>query len=102
MRQPVVIERAGFDALVDVLRDRGYTVLGPTVKSRAIVHAELGSADDLPAGWTDEQDGGSYRLVRRDDDALFAYNAGPQSFKSALFPPTLRLFKAQRAPDGSV
>ncbi len=102
MQQPVVIERAGFDALVDVLRGRGYTVLGPTVKSQAIVHAELDSAADLPAGWTDEQEGGSYRLVRRDDDALFAYNVGPQSFKSALFPPTLRLFKAQRGPDGSV
>ena len=45
------------------------------------------SAADLPAGWTDEQDGGTYRLRRRDDEALFGHNAGPHSWKSFLFPP---------------
>ncbi len=102
VRQPVVIEPPALQTLVSVLRERGFTVLGPTVSSGAIVHAELASADALPAGWTDEQDGGSYRLVRRADDAVFAYNAGPQSWKSALFPATLRLFKARRGPDGGI
>jgi sulfhydrogenase subunit beta (sulfur reductase) len=100
--RPVVIERQTLDALIDALRQRGFTVLGPTVESRAIVHAELDSIDDLPAGWTDDQEGGTYRLVRRDDEALFAYNAGPQSWKSVLFPPVLRLWKAERDGDGAV
>ena len=40
--------------------------------------------------------------MRRDDDALFAHNAGPQSWKQVLFPPTLRLWKASRNGDGAV
>ncbi|MGZ4203339.1 MAG: 4Fe-4S dicluster domain-containing protein, partial [Thermoleophilaceae bacterium] len=84
------------------LRARGFTVMGPTVKSQAIVHREISSAAELPEGWTDEQDGGTYRLVRRDDEALFAHNAGPQSWKQVLFPPRLRLWKASRNGDGGV
>ncbi len=102
VEHPVVIESGALDALIAALRDRGYTVLGPTVSSEAIVHAELESSADLPAGWTDEQDGGTYRLVPRDDAAMFAYNAGPQSWKQVLFPPTLRLWKARRTGDGGV
>ena len=41
-----------------MLRDRGYRVVGPTVRDGAIVYDELASADDLPVGWTDVQDGG--------------------------------------------
>ena len=102
MDGPVLIDRLGLDALVENLRGRGFTVLGPTVKSEAVVHREISSSDDLPVGWTDEQDGGRYRLVRRDDDAVFAYNAGAQSWKNVLFPPVLRLWKATRNGDGAV
>jgi len=101
-QERVVIEREGLDALIQALRDRGFTVLGPTVKGQAIVHGPLSGTDDLPAGWTDEQEGGHYRLIRRDDEALFAHNAGPQSWKSTLFPATLSLWKARRGQGGTM
>ena len=41
------------------------------------MYDEIHSVSDLPAGWTDEQEGGTYRLKRRDDTALFGYNVGP-------------------------
>jgi sulfhydrogenase subunit beta (sulfur reductase) len=97
-----VLELAGLDALIEALWRRGFTVIGPTVRSQAVVLRELGSAAELPAGWTDEQDGGSYRLTRREDGALFAFNAGPESWKSFLFPPTLKLWSARRREDGGV
>jgi sulfhydrogenase subunit beta (sulfur reductase) len=97
-----VIELITLEALIAALRDRGFTVIGPKLQSQAIVYGELGSAQDLPAGWTDAQDGGTYRVERRDDGAVFAHNAGPNSWKSFLFPPTLRLWKGRRAPDGGV
>ena len=97
-----MIERPALDGLVEALRGRGFTVVGPTVRSSAIVTAELGSAGDLPIGWTDEQEGGTYRLVRSGDDTVFGHNAGPQSFKDVLFPATLRLFGARRRDDGTV
>lgn len=69
------------DLLIASLRARGYRVLGPTISGRAIVYDDLESADALPIGWTDRQDGGTYRLERRDDEARFGYAVGPHSWK---------------------
>ena len=44
------------------------------------------------------QDGGTYRLERRADDALFGYAVGPHSWKKFLHPPRCRLWRAR--PDG--
>ena len=93
---PLTIERAALDELFAALMARGYTPVGPLVRDRAIVYDELDSSADLPVGWTDVQEGGSYRLERRDDEALFGYNVGPHSWKRFLFPPTLRLWRARR------
>ena len=61
----VVIERGALDALLGALRDRGYETVGPTIRDGAIVYDEIHGVSDLPAGWTDEQDAGRYRLRRR-------------------------------------
>ena len=90
-----VIEPAALEALVTGLRFRGYRVLGPTLQDGAIVYDELESADELPAGWTDVQEPGSYRLRRRDDDARFGYAVGPHSWKRYLLPSRLRLWQAR-------
>jgi sulfhydrogenase subunit beta (sulfur reductase) len=95
-----VIDRAGLDEMIGVLRRAGYRVVGPTVGAGAIVHTEIGSVDDLPAGWTDVQEGGTYRLSRRDDDALFGFAVGPQSWKQLLFPPETLLWRARRGSEG--
>jgi sulfhydrogenase subunit beta (sulfur reductase) len=92
----LAIDRVGLDGLFAALEGRGYTLIGPMVRDRAIVLDELDSTTELPAGWTDVQEGGSYRLERRDDDALFGHNAGPNSWKSFLFPAELRIWKARR------
>ena len=94
-----VLTRAGLDALIGALRTAGYRVCGPTVRDQAIVYDDIDSTGDLPAGWTDEQDGGRYRLKRRADDALFGYVVGPQSWKKYLHPPRRSLWRAAR--DGS-
>jgi len=96
----VVVEREHFPQLFDALRRRGYQILGPTVRDGAIVYDELTTMDDLPIGWTDEQEGGAYRLKQRADDALFGYVVGPHSWKKFLHPPILRLWQAQRSEDG--
>jgi sulfhydrogenase subunit beta (sulfur reductase) len=95
-----VLDRASLDDLFQALRQRGLRVIGPTVAGGAIVLAELEGSEDLPAGWTDEQDGGTYRLRRRDDEALFGYAVGPHSLKGHLLPPELRLLRARREGPG--
>jgi sulfhydrogenase subunit beta (sulfur reductase) len=96
-----VIDRAAFDELFVALARRGYTIIGPTVRDRAIVYERLRSSADLPIGWTDEQDGGSYRLRRRDDEALFGYVVGPHSWKKFQLPPQVRLWRARRDEHGA-
>ncbi len=86
----------GLQALLDALGKRGYRVVGPTMRDQAIIYDDIASLADLPKGWTDEQDGGRYRLARRDDEALFGYAVGPQSWKRFLHPPILPLWRAKR------
>ena len=91
-----VLPAESLDALLTALRGRGFRVIGPTLGDGAVVCDDLGSATDLPAGWTDVQDAASYRLERRGDGALFGYAVGPHSWKQFLFPPRVRLWQAQR------
>jgi len=97
-----VIDRADFDALPVVLRRSGYTVVGPTVRDGAIVYDEITAAGELPIGWTDEQDGGHYRLRRRDDEALFGYAVGPHSLKRYQLPPQVTVWRAHVDDEGGL
>ena len=92
-------EASQLGALLDALGARGYQIVGPTRRDGAIVYDRLASADDLPAGWTDRQEAGRYRLEQRPDPARFGYVVGPHSWKRYLHPPALRLWSARR-PDG--
>jgi ferredoxin len=94
---PLLVPAARLQALLDTLSHHGWTIIGPVRKDGAIVHAEITSTDELPQGWTDEQAGGRYRTVRRDDAAWFGYAVGPQSWKRLLHPPAFRLFRAERS-----
>jgi formate hydrogenlyase subunit 6/NADH:ubiquinone oxidoreductase subunit I len=91
-----LLDRQDFDQLFVALRNHGYRIIGPALRDGVIVYDELTSAEDLPAGWTDEQNGGTYRLKRRTDDALFGYNVGPHSWKKFLHPARVRLWQADR------
>ena len=84
------------EQLIPALQRRGYQVVGPVVREGAIVYDVVEKLADLPAGWTDEQAAGSYRLQRRNDQALFGYAVGPHSWKKYLHPPDIRLFAAER------
>lgn len=91
----VVLEHEHLQQLFDILRKRGYRILGPTIRDRAIMYDELSSAKDLPVGWTDEQSGGTYNLKKRDDKAVFGYVVGPHSWKKFLLEPETRLWQAK-------
>ncbi|HET9076597.1 MAG TPA: 4Fe-4S dicluster domain-containing protein [Acidimicrobiales bacterium] len=98
--EPVVIDLDGLNALFEALRRAGYRVVGPTVRDGAIMLDELSSPADLPVGVGDRQDGGSYRLRRREDDAAFGFANGPQSWRRFLAPPRELLWRAGRSAEG--
>ena len=95
-----VIKRADLQSLFDALIARGYLPVGPTLREGAIVFDQLRRVEDLPEGWTEQQDAGTYRLRRRDDQALFGFNNGPHSWKKYLFPPRARLWEAVKSEQG--
>jgi sulfhydrogenase subunit beta (sulfur reductase) len=98
----VVVDRDGLAALIERLGADERTVLGPTVRDRAIVIDEIDGVDDLPIGIGDEQGPGYYRLVERDDEAHFGHVVGPQSWKPELFPARTLMVRASRSDDGDL
>jgi sulfhydrogenase subunit beta (sulfur reductase) len=92
----VMISRDGFARLLDLLRDEGYRLVGPTVRDGAIVHETITGIGDLPEGFGEDQERGSYRLRSRGDRALFGYAVGPHSWKASFFAPTVPLWRARR------
>ncbi len=96
----LVLDRAGIDRLIGALSARGYQVIGPTVRDGAIVFGEVAATGDLPVGWKDEQEAATYRLTRREDEALFGYVVGPQSAKTYLHPSEVVVWAGERTTQG--
>ena len=92
----MVLLPPGLQLLIDLLRERGWTVVGPTVRGGVVIHAEIESVDQLPRGVEDIQDAGSYRLRQRGDQAVFRYAVGPQGWKPWLFPSRELLWSGRR------
>jgi len=95
-----ILEREFLGTLFQALVDAGYAVMGPTIRDGAIVYRDIEGPEDLPIGWTDAQEAGTYSLQERDDKALFGYNVGPDSWKRILHPPRVRQFSAVRTERG--
>jgi ferredoxin len=91
------IEADDLQELFDALTTHGYQVLGPTVRDGAIVYDEIRTAAELPMGYGDTQEKGTYRIFQRGDSAFFGFNMGPQSWKKFLFRSRERLFRAARS-----
>jgi len=100
--KPVILEVAALRELFEAIKREGFATVGPTVRDQAIVYEEIESPEELPIGWTEEQDGGSYRLKRREDEARFGFTVGPHSWKKFLHAPNVKLFGATRGEDGWV
>ena len=80
------LDAAGLERLIAALAAGGYRVVGPQVADGAVVIRDLASARELPTGWLDEQDGGSYRLRHDPAAGTFDHVVGPHSLKNFLFP----------------
>ena len=96
----LAIGQEGLQEILDGLANRGYRVIGPTMRDGAIIYENIARLEDLPIGWTERQDAGQYRLDRRADQAIFGYAVGPHSWKRFLHPPEEILWTAERNADG--
>ena len=89
-----------FPSLFSRLQEQGYAPIGPKIIDGDFAYSLLTSVTDLPIGWTDRQEGGVYRLEKRDDGAMFGYRVGQHSWKPFLLPPDQRLWEAQSQEGG--
>jgi sulfhydrogenase subunit beta (sulfur reductase) len=89
-----------FQQLLEALAGRGYQVMGPTLEDGHLIYGEIGRVTDLPVGWTAIQEGGTFRLEKRPDQAFFGYAVGQQSWKQFLFPPHQTLWQVERQGSG--
>ena len=96
----VWITKPTLGLVIEQLAGRGYRVIGPQVADGAVVYRDLASSEELPAGWIDEQDGGSYRLRRDDAAGWFDHVVGPHSLKNFLFPARETIRQLVRHDDG--
>jgi sulfhydrogenase subunit beta (sulfur reductase) len=96
------IDREGFSRLLALLGQRGYEVIGPTVRDGAIVMERVEGIDDLPRGIREAQAPGHYVLEGTNGGRLFAWAHGPDSGRRFLSPPRETIRTALRGRDGAI
>lgn len=95
-----VVSLEGLEEIVQALRVQGRSVIGPVVRDGVITHDEISSTDELPKGWTEDQDGGRYRLVPTGTGEVFAFSSPSTSWKRYLYPERTLLIRATRTVNG--
>lgn len=92
----VVLEPSALGGMIAALADRGFHVIGPTVRDGAVILDHITSADDLPRGVSESQEAGHYRLKPSQEESFFAFTVGPHSWKKYLHPADVCLLRTQR------
>ena len=95
-----IIERKYLEKLFSQLKENGYDLFGPTVRDGAILYDQIDEVAETPIGWNDKQEKGTYRIERSAEPTVFAYAAGPHSWKKFLHPSENLLWKAKRTENG--
>lgn len=83
------------DILIN-LRNQGYEPVGPVIKDGSVVYSQISSMQDLPKGFTSQQDAGYYRLIQTGSDDYFSLTPGPHTWKQFFFPPRSELSVLRR------
>jgi sulfhydrogenase subunit beta (sulfur reductase) len=96
MNKSYLLEASQLQHLFEALHRQGFAILGPTLRQGDLVYSEVRQVADLPVGYRDEEEAGSFRLIKGEDQAFFGCRAGQHSWKQFLFPPDLLLWQARR------
>jgi sulfhydrogenase subunit beta (sulfur reductase) len=92
----ITIEKPAFNLLLSRLKEEGYLPIGPRVKNESLVYDEIESLDDLPQGYSTEQQPGHFRLIREKHSRYFDVTPGAHSWKQFLFPSRIQLFELHK------
>lgn len=95
-KTPVLTDQAGLQGLFDHLQSLGWNLIGPRVRNGTVHFETFRQCHELPVGWHDVQERGSYRLEKGDAPTLFGILHGAESAKRFLFPPQQPIWRAIR------
>ncbi len=76
-----------------------YRIIGPKIVGGTILMSEI-SADDIPAGYMDNQQPGSYRVEKGSRNEIFSFSPGPDSLKKFLQPSVTEAFFFRKTSKG--
>ncbi len=93
---PQLLMRDNFSQLLQQLKASGYHTLGPVVSQGTVQWKEISRPEDLPIGWKDRQEPGSYRLEPEPGPRFFNIVHGPESLKPLTFAPRETLLVLNR------
>jgi ferredoxin len=96
-----VMPAHGLTRLVDMLVRLYDEVIGPVEIDGVIRLRPIRSAHELPIGVADEQETGTYRLVRTGNERRFDHAVGPDSLKAIVHPPRSPVWTMRRR-DGTL
>ena len=92
----VALAKEDLEDILTDLRNQGYETIGPQVKDDAIVYEPLSSMQDLPKGYTSEQDAGYWRLRPSGSEDYFSITPGSHTWKQFFYPPRFELSQFRR------
>ncbi len=93
---------AHLQALIDVLREKGYACIGPRLRDKGIHFEPIDSASQLPRGVETHQAPGEYRASTSGRQRYFAWANGAQALKPLLFAAREPLWESHRDDDGQL
>ncbi|MEW6442637.1 MAG: 4Fe-4S dicluster domain-containing protein [bacterium] len=94
------LPRESLGDLIRSLQERGYMVVGPTVRGETVLLRPLDGVGALPRGKKDVQGPGHYRLHESGEDLFFQCTGSPDSPKRSFFPPRQPLFRFHTEAEG--
>ncbi len=89
------LDLSKLEFIFNELQSQDYQNIGHVARDGAIMLDVITSFDQLAKGYTEIQGRGNYQLNQKEDQSLFGYTVGPQSFKKYLHPPRRRLWSAK-------
>lgn len=95
----VALRKTSFNLLLAAIQSMGYQPIGPRVEEDVLMYGAIQDLQDLPRGYTSEQQPGHYRLINSGHPRYFDITPGPQSWKQYFFPATTTLFQVVRNAD---
>ncbi|GGK65698.1 4Fe-4S dicluster domain-containing protein [Amphritea balenae] len=94
------LARESLPELFSLLHVQGFDIVAPQIQDGSILYQVITGAEQLPSGWQDQQQPGSYRLTQTESPLNFSWANGPQALKPWLFAPREVIWRAEKQPDG--